>query len=120
MTRLTVWLVGLTTGLVALYHLPVPSDAQPAAILPAVAAVRLLALGLGSYLVVSILLGLALRVARVGAAVRVANIVTLPSVRALLDRAAGISLAVGITFATPIAAAAARPPSGAAAAPARV
>jgi nucleoid-associated protein YgaU len=115
MNRLTLWLASLAAGLWALHHLPVPADAQPAAVVPAFAAIRLLALGLGWYLLVSTVVGLGLRVARMGAAVRLVDLVTLPVIRSVLNRAAGISLAAALTFASPLAAAAVSPAVAAAA-----
>ncbi|MEY2475792.1 MAG: resuscitation-promoting factor RpfA [Actinomycetota bacterium] len=93
MTRLLAWIAFLALALATLLALPIPpgDDGQAA-----FAGVRVVALGLGGYLLAVSVLGLALRLLRIGAAVRVADLVTVPFVRRLLNRAAMVTLTASL------------------------
>ncbi len=76
----------------------------------AFAALRILALALGWYLLVVIVVSVAARLLRLAALVRVVDVVTVPSVRRLANAAAGLSL-VATGYPGLAAAAAAEPPA---------
>lgn len=106
MTAVIGWCVFLAAALAGLHATPVPPGEG---VEPAFAAVRLVALGLGWYLVTVTVMGSLTRLIRAGAAVRVLDVVTLPFVRHFLDRAAGLALVA--TMVTPSAALAAERPA---------
>jgi nucleoid-associated protein YgaU len=107
-TRAVAWIGFLAGALVGLHGAHVPPDGVVG---PAFAAVRVVALVLGWYLLGVSVLGLASRAVRVAAAVRLTDAFTLPFVRRLLNVAIAASLSAPITVAV------AAPPAVAAAAP---
>ena len=106
MIALASWTVFLVLALAGLHATPVPTGTGVEA---AFAAVRLVALGLGVYLLTVTLIGSFTRLVRVTAAVQMANTLTLPFVRRILDRAATVALVASMV--TPSAALAAERPS---------
>ena len=106
MIRLLTWL-GFLGG--ALLGLDASTIAVTDGVSAAFAGVRIVAMVIGAYLLLVTLLGLALRTFRLGAAVRVTDLVTLPFVRRLLNRVATVVVAASLV--TPAGAhAAERPP----------
>ena len=106
MIALGAWSIVLGATLAGLLSLPSPSGHG---VEPAFAAVRLLAIGLDGYVMTTLVLGLLGRVLRAGAAVRVTDLVTLPGLRAVLDRA--VLLTVVASVVTPVGALAAERPA---------
>jgi hypothetical protein len=87
------WLAFLGSALAGLHASSIPvTDGVSAGF----AGVRIVAMAIGAYLLVVTLLGLALRALRLGAAVRVSDLVTVPFVRRLLNRAATVVLATSL------------------------
>lgn len=102
MTRLLVWIALLVGGLVGLVRVPLTGD-EPAVV--AVAGLRVVAVVLGWYLLIALVLGGAARLSGAARLVRAADVLTLPGVRRLLNGAVGLSLAAG-SWAAPAAASA--------------
>src|SRR5688500_18583105 len=83
---------GLGAVLAALPHAPLPPAED--GLRPAIAVVRLVALGTGWYLLLVAVAGLLLRACRAARLVRWLDVITLPGVRRMLDGAAGLALTV--------------------------
>ncbi|MEY2567134.1 MAG: resuscitation-promoting factor RpfA [Actinomycetota bacterium] len=107
MTRLVGWICFLAVALVGLHAATLPT-ADGDAVVAAFDGVRVLAMGLALYLLVTTVLGLIARGMRLRRAVRITDLVTVPLVRRLLNGAA--SIAVVAALAAPAAASAQTPP----------
>lgn len=114
MTALFAWITFLAVAIVGLHASPVPPGDG---VTTAFAGVRIVALALAWYLLLVTLLALVARSLRVARAVRWADAITVPVVRHLVNRAAGLALAASLVApASPVAAAG--PPPAAVTAPA--
>jgi nucleoid-associated protein YgaU len=98
MTRRLTLLLTAIAGVLALSRLAIEGT-DPAA--TSMNGLRLLALGLGWYLIAVSALGLTARLTRSAQLVRAVDVVTLPGVRRLLNGAVGLSLLAGTVSATP-------------------
>jgi LysM repeat protein len=106
-TRVVGWICFLALALVGLHAATLPT-ADGDAVVAAFDGVRVLAMGLALYLLVTTILGLLARGMRLRRAVRMADLVTIPLVKRLLNGAA--SIAVVAALAAPAAASAQAPP----------
>lgn len=114
MIALLAWITFLALAIAGLHASPVPPGDG---VNTAFGGLRLVALALASYLLLVTLLGVFARALRVACAVRWADAVTVPLVRHLVNRAAGLALAASLVApASPVAAAG--PPPAAVTAPA--
>jgi nucleoid-associated protein YgaU len=104
-SHLLAWVAFLGCALAGLHASSIPATDGVSV---AFAAMRVGALVIGWYLLVVTAVGLVLRALRLGAAIRVADLVTVPLVRRLVHRAA--SVAVAASFLSPAAAHAADRP----------
>jgi hypothetical protein len=86
-TRLTAWIAFLVLAMIGLLTNPIPTVDG---VSTAFAALRIVALGVGWYLAAITGVGLVARAFRIGTAVRVADVFTLPFVRHILNRAASV------------------------------
>ena len=93
MNRVLAWVAFLGCALAGLQASAIPATDGVSV---AFAAVRVVALVIGWYLLVTTAVGLLLRALRLGAAIHVADLVTVPFVKRLVNRAASVACAVSL------------------------